>query len=204
MKKRSLFLSFLLGLALCSVSNATTLITNVTWTGYGGDMANCYYYNVGAPGNYTGGSIYGSQSGTANFGLNLFTDNTDDPVFTLTGDFMNTSGFTWTAYIVDVFMNQTFSLSNAVSIVPGDWTVGYTQPGAPVMGVYSGQIVFTSGTPVTVGNNFKFQYDLGFAGGPAFTFTSTLTPVPEPTALSLIAAGGLLLAARRVRQSLRK
>jgi hypothetical protein len=205
MKTRSLFLSLLLGLLCCSVSNATTLITNVTWTGVSGDISDCYYWNIGAPGNFTGGYMYGNQSGVAQMGLNLYTDNTSDPVFNLTADSINTSAFVWTSYIVDVFMNQTFSLSNAVSIIPGNWTASITQPGAPVLGIYSGQIVFTAGTPVAIGDHFKFAYDLGFAGGPSFTFTETLTPVPEPGMLTLLGCGALLLggfkASRRLRQS---
>src|SRR5262245_15582375 len=111
MKKRSIILVLLFGLAACSLSNAS--ITNVMWDGYSGAM-NCYPYWVGGPGNYTGVNISGVQSGVAGIGINLYTSDPTDPNFSTTLDIVNTSGFAWTGYLVDVSMNNTFTISNAV------------------------------------------------------------------------------------------
>jgi len=166
------------------------------WDGYSGAM-NCYPYWVGGPGNYTGVNISGVQSGVAGIGINLYTSDPTDPNFSTTLDIVNTSGFAWTGYLVDVSMNNTFTISNAVVNLPVGWTAMVTQPGAPVLGVYTGHIIYSGGPVVAINDHFNFGYDVGFAGGPNINFNQVLTPVPEPAALSLLGIGGLLVAGLR-------
>src|SRR5262249_56621348 len=67
---------------------------------------------------YTGVNITGVQGGVAGIGMNLFTSDPLDPNFSQTLDVQNTSGFAWTGYLVDVSMNNTFSISNAIVNIP--------------------------------------------------------------------------------------
>jgi hypothetical protein len=200
MKKRSFILALLLGVGLSSITNAA--LTNIIWDGYSGNMT-CYPSWVkDGLGNYTGVNISGVQGGVAGIGMNLFTSDPLDPNFSQTIDVQNTSGFAWTGYLVDVSMNNTFSISNALVNIPAGWGVSVTQPGAPVAGIYTGHIVFTGGPSVLNGDHFNFSYDVGFAGGPNISFNQVLTPVPEPGTLSLLAISGLLAGGLRASRRL--
>src|SRR5262249_39332639 len=141
MKKLSLILALFLGLGFCTTSKA--VITNVTWYYYGNMTCTPPVWQKDASGNFTGLNLGGVQSGAGDVSMNLYTSDPTDPNFTSTIDVQNTSGFAWTGYLVDVSMNNTFSISNALVYIPAGWSASVTQPGAPVAGVYTGHIVFT-------------------------------------------------------------
>jgi hypothetical protein len=203
MKKRSLVLALLCGLAASSICTAS--ITNVVWDGYSGGMSNCYpVWRTSGPGNYIGANVWGIQSGVAGIGMDLYTSDPTDPNFSQTIDVVNNSGFAWTGYLVDISMNNTFTISNAIVNLPLGWGVAVTQPGAPVLGVYTGHIVYTGGAAVEIDGHFNFGYDVGFAGGPIINFSQVLTPVPEPGSFSLFAMSGLLAGGLRVARRLRQ
>jgi hypothetical protein len=63
-----------------------------------------------------------------------------------------------------------------------------------------GQLDFTGGIPVPVGQILTFSYQITFSGSTQFTFGQTMTPIPEPVAAEVLAAGGLLLAGRAFRK----
>jgi hypothetical protein len=190
--KRAAFLSLCLGdLTLTQVGHAN--ITTVVWNGSDGALNNPVYWNVGPSGDITGGGFYAGQSGGGNTALTIGTDTPLDPAFTLTTDVINSSGFTWTSYHVDVSMGTSFTFSGIVNNIPGDWTHTSSDGTVPVAGVFTGHIVFTSGTPIAVGGEFNFGYTVNFSGGPNISFSENLTPVPEPGTLSLLAVGGALL-----------
>jgi hypothetical protein len=106
---------------------------------------------------------------------------------------VNASGFTWTSYLVDVSMTTSFTFSGIVNNIPGDWTHTSSDGTVPVAGIYTGHITFNAGTPVAVGQTFDFAYTVNFLGGGSINLNQTLTPVPEPGTLSLLAVGGALL-----------
>ena len=64
-------------------------------------------------------------------GLTILTDSTTDPTLTINNSINNTSSFAWTEYVVNVAMNQSFSIDSAECQCP--WQVGRPtspQPGA--------------------------------------------------------------------------
>lgn len=190
------YFSTLLALSFACSAGATTLVTNVTYGGSSG-VNNAWWTKSGPEGNYIGATLGGQLTGSGQYNLNLTTDNPADPTFTLSTALINSSGFTWNNFVVDVSMSSTFLLSGVANTVPGDWTATVFQPGAPVLGIYTGQIIFNAGTPVIVGSHFNFDYSVTFSGGPSFSFTETLTPnVPEPGILGLFGLGFLLVARR--------
>ncbi len=194
MKIRSILL-----VAFASFVCATTSKANVTNVVWNSGTSGLIYWNVGTPSDITGVGWNGSQGGSAQMSMTLVTDNTD-PTFTLTGDIINTSGFTWTSYIIDVSMTTTFSVGGAAVLIPGpgNWSTSVGPLTGPVLGFYSDQIVFSAGTPVVNGAEFKYTYDVTFSGGPSFTLNQTTTPVPEPGTASLLFAGSLLLGGLKV------
>jgi hypothetical protein len=176
--------SFLTGL-----TTARANVTGITYASGNSAALNCpyYYWPGGTSVNVVGTQYYGP--GSINF--NVTTDSTGDPTLTLGNNVVNDTGFAWTGYEVTVTMGQTFTLSSALVTVPPDWTVSsIMQPGAPVLGVYTGNIFLSAGTPVQVNQNLDFSYQLSFNG--SVQFTETLTPTPEPATCTLL-LGGLAL-----------
>jgi len=124
------------------------------------------------------------------------TDSAGDPNLTLDSAINNDTSFTWTAYDVNVYMNNNFTLSADNVTVPPDWTATIIQSpvyvGSP-LGAYEAQMVFTSGTPVPYGGQLDFGYTISFTGAQSYSFTQEMIPVPEPGTLGFLAAGALLL-----------
>jgi hypothetical protein len=173
--------SFLTGL-----TTARANVTGISYATDGSGAVNCPIYTW--PGG-TAINIYGYQYwGPGNINFNVTTDSSGDPTLTLGNAIVNDTSFAWTGYEVSVTMGQTFSLSSALVTVPPNWTVSSVmQPGAPVAGMYTGNIFFSAGTPVQIGQSLDFSYNLSFLGSVAFT--ETLTPTPEPGTCSLLLAG---------------
>jgi PEP-CTERM motif len=174
---------------LTGLSTARANVTGISYAPDGSGAINCPIYNW--PGG-TDVNIYGYQySGPGAIDFNVATDTSGDPTLTLGNNIVNDTGFAWSGYEVTVTMGQTFTLSSALVTVPPDWTVSsIVQPGAPVLGQFTGNIFLSAGTPVQVGQSLDFSYQLSFLGSVAFT--ETLTPTPEPGTCSLL-LGGLAL-----------
>jgi hypothetical protein len=190
MKERSILLLVALAGLTCSISNAS--ITNVT--AYGGTAVDCYFYSFGSPGDLF--TMMSHQNAKGKIWGNILTDTAEDPTLTLQNTIDNQTAFSWTAYHVDVSMNNPFAIASP-SVLNSGWTFG-----APVQPVwngsaYVGQIDFYAGTPVAIGQILSFSYQIVFSGATSFNFTESLTPVPEPGVLSLLLGGGLLLAGSR-------
>ena len=99
-------------------------------------------------------------------------------------------------------MNQAFTINSASVGAPAGWTATITQPSGPVSGVYTGTIDYMGGTPVGIfpGNNstLDFGYQVKFSGATQYSLTESANPVPEPSTLSFLLVGGLLLGAGAV------
>jgi hypothetical protein len=53
-------------------------------------------------------------------------------------------------------------------------------------------MVFSSGTPVQVGQELDFNYSISFTGATSYSFTEEVIPVPEPAIFALVPVGALL------------
>jgi len=132
-------------------------------------------------------------------GFTILTDTPTDPILTINSSIDNESSFTWTAYIVNVAMNQIFSINSAGVIAPSGWTAIITQPSGPVNGIYTGTIDYVGGTPVAIypGQNsiLNYGYQIQFSGATQYTLTESVNPVPEPGVFDVSLAGALSLGA---------
>lgn len=126
------------------------------------------------------------------------TSSKTDPSLVLTSDINNDTGFTWTGYQVNVYMDNPFLLSAASVTSPTDWTLlpssqltafSVTSP----HGSYEAQLLFSGGTPVANGGDLNFGYTVSFSGATSYSFTQEMIPVPEPGTIGFAVAGMLLL-----------
>ena len=162
---------------------------------------NCVAGDLSYDGTNYSTSITGDQFwGPGHMIGDVKTDTPLDPTLILTTDDTNETSFAWTGYDVTVSMANSFTLtSTAVIPPPGDWTIP-TTPVAwdPVTSQYVGQIDFTGGTPIAIGDDFEFTYKLKFSGSTSYSFTQAMEPVPEPSTIVLLGVGVLgLIACRR-------
>jgi len=208
MKKLSVILIVAGGLVCCSIGKAD--ITGVYFADDGDGVVSCPVYVWGqTPEGDTDATpssdVIVSVDGTQNYLEpghvvgNIYTDTTGDPSLTLDSAIDNETGSAWTAFDVNVYMDNTFSLSTTGVTVPAGWTVTSIQSNAvPVVGnehgTYEASMVFTGGTPVAISGELDFAYTInGFSGNTLYSFTQEMIPVPEPGTFGFLAAGALLL-----------
>jgi PEP-CTERM motif len=194
MNAKSLSFVVVLSLSTGSMANASVTVSDAGWSG----GINCYLPltlvdTVGSIG------MSADQSGGGQAWANITASDIVDPTLTINNTINNDTGFAWTEYIVGVTLNANFTIAPAntgVNAPPG-WTANITQPVPIGGGNYSGTIDYLAGTPVAISpdpnSTFDFYYQITFSGLTQYTFTQTLTPVPEPGTLSLLTVGGLLL-----------
>lgn len=141
-----------------------------------------------------------------NFGYLLAESELDpSPVLRTTMD--NDTGFSWTAYDVNIYMSKPFSLSDVTVYYPINGGVtsepGWT--GTTVGSVteiitgslWRGQVHYVGGMPIPDGGTLDFSYKATFLG--SAKFCQEMTPIPEPATLYLAAFALLGLAAIRRR-----
>ncbi len=125
------------------------------------------------------------------------TDTELDPTVRFLSAVQNETDFVWTQYLIEVAMSKPFSLANATG--PAGWTPTLTQPTLQG-GQHIGSILYTGGAPIAIGDEATFGYKASFLGG--ISFTQTMTPLPEPGTLLLLASGSVLMFLRRRRARL--
>jgi hypothetical protein len=137
----------------------------------------------------------GSQDASAgSMGVTLFANSPSDPILTIGNSINNTSSFAWTGYVVDISMNQNFSINSANVTVPSGWTANITAPTGPdINGNFNGVIDYVGGAPVAVNGTLDFGYVVQFNGSMQYSLTESVQAVPEPGTFSFLAAGGLLV-----------
>lgn len=195
MKKLSVFLIMAGGLIYCSIGRAN--ITNVYFQDDGDGAISCPLYTWNGSATAVTAPVDGieNRAGAAQILGNITLDSATDPALTLNSAINNNTGFEWTAYNVNVYMSSSFTLTGVNVTIPDGWSVNVVQPSpfASDYGTYKGQLQFTGGTPVALGNGLSFTYTLNFSGYESFSFCQEMTPVPEPGAFSFLAMGSLLL-----------
>jgi hypothetical protein len=194
MKQVSLLTVALGGVLCCTVSRAN--ITSINYADDGDGAINCTPYTwTGSQASWTC-PVNGDQFwGPGQVVGTITTDSATDPKLTLDDQIVNDSGFSWTSYDVNVYLSQSFTLSAVDVTLPPDWTVSsFAQPtlvNSP-LGAYEAQMVFSSGTPVQVGQELDFNYSISFTGATSYSFTEEVIPVPEPAIFALVPVGALL------------
>jgi hypothetical protein len=203
MKKILLIISVVgLGASLCQAS-----ITSIPAWNYSGGL---YCYSPLFNGTDQSVGINGYQSSFGSIGLTIMTDTPGDPTLTVNNSIDNETSFAWTAYVVSVAMNQSFTINSAGVVAPAGWTALITQPSGPVSGIYTGTINYVGGTPVAIypGANsiLNYGYQVTFSGSTSYSLTESANPVPEPSTWGFSLIGGILtggwLVAKRRRLSL--
>lgn len=143
----------------------------------------------------------------------ISTDSGLDPTLTLITDLNNDSTFDWTAYHVNIVMNNPFTISADSVLIPPSWTSTITsQPvfesswteadnSQTLYNVYVGQLDFSGSPSIAYATNdeLEFKYKISFSGSTSYAYTQEMIPVPEPGTLVLLAGGllGLLMIRRR-------
>lgn len=192
MKRRFVVLATFAVLACCcSISRANILSLVSTNDGDGAIACEGYFDSVNAVLTIEGPQYWspGHMLGT------ITTDTTNDPSLTLRTTVDNDTGIDWTGYHVNVYMTNTFTISNAQVFTPGDWSIAITQQ--PIFNgtQWEGQIDLAGGTVITNGtlNALDFSYKITFSGGTQYAFTQEMIVVPEPGTAGLVTLSGLLL-----------
>jgi len=181
-------------LAWSSISQATIL--SATYTGDGSGALDSTATWTGDNSQVT---ITGSQTSLpATTSLALTTDTDADPTITPYNWINNDTDFSWSGYQICFVGSKAFTLSNPLLLTsPADWSISVSA--SPDNTQW--ELNASGATPIAVGGELDFSYQLSFAG--SFSCTQTLNPlraapVPEPGTLVLAFSGLLGLAALRV------
>jgi len=155
----------------------------------------------------------------------LTTDTEEDPTVIIANIIDNDTNFAWTKYTIKVAIRAVVpdaedpdtdltSLSLTVdefADAPDNWLASVTQEltytesytdadGTVREDYFVGQIEYTAGTPVPVTGYVDLRYTLSFEGATSYLLSQEMTPIPEPTTLTLLALGGLAVLRRRRKQ----
>jgi hypothetical protein len=151
--------------------------------------------------------ITGSQFCEPGHMVGQFTlDQNADPTIKVANYVTNDTTFPWTAYRVDVTLQDAqFTFASESVTAPDGWSVGsIIQPSLPdSSGNYTGTIYFQGGRPVANDgvDELDFNYKFSFTGSPGgvYNYSQHMTPIPEPGTMALLAGGLLAFVALRRR-----
>lgn len=198
----------LVGAVVSLASPAWASITGVTAVADGDGALYCYAPTWSPTEEGALLNLSGCQySGPGQILGTVVTDTDLDPTVHITNAIDNDTAFSWTSYLVNVYMSKTFTLSDVAVTVPGSWSVGsVVQPlatpstiydGDGNVWAYSGAMSFVGGVPVTPSGMITFDYRATFFG--SVLYGQEMTPIPEPATMVVLATGGLATLLRRRR-----
>lgn len=137
-------------------------------------------------------TVVGNQYSGPGHMLGSFTTDTElDPTVRVRNTIDNDTGFVWTGYLVNITMDKTFTLSDALVYTPGDWTTTVIQP-VLTGSSYVGHVVYSAGTPIPTSgpdSYLDFGYKMSFLG--TVHYCQEMTPVPEPATIAMLCTTGL-------------
>jgi hypothetical protein len=184
--------------ALCSAAGATITGASAWDDGTGSIAASSTWSKfppsliVDANQYWNTGKVFGSVT----------TDTDTDPNIWSRNDVYNDTSFAWTDYHIQISMTKPFSiLYTTTPLEEWDASIG-TPPTHYADGNYVAVINYVKsseeGSPVAIGSDGEFDYQISFTG--PITFQQVLTPSPEPATLALLGAGAMSLVLRRRKQ----
>jgi hypothetical protein len=149
---------------------------------------------------------YGKQQGTgACLQFGVTTDTEEDPIVNSVQSVVNDTGFTWSSFILNVYMNKPFTLLSGTG--PANWTVqpipeseGLFFDGDGSLWTSKATVNFTSqGRPydIHVGDGGQFGARFSFVGASNYGI-ELISVAPEPATLALLALGAVFV--RRARR----
>jgi hypothetical protein len=208
MEKRGILLAGLLSFILCSISSAN--VTNINYASDGDGVFNCSAWQwTGNLPEVTVPTIYGDYVDPTGVGapghliLNVSADSELDPTLKISNSIDNDSSFAWTAFTVNIYMAVQFTVTNTTLSGPAGWSLASpTVQNATFNGTQWEATVLYQGGPAIPNDavsSIDFGYWVKFSGLPNYVITQEMIPVPEPSTLTLLAAGLLMggLAIRR-------
>lgn len=128
-----------------------------------------------------------------------------DPTINSVQNVLNDTGFTWTAYTLNLYMNKPFTLDLATG--PANWSLTAIPASSGSFLDSDGNVwtdmatvnYHSNGPAYNIHNGDSGQFGVTFSFAGSSFYTIELIPVaPEPVSLMLLAVGGLLLARKRV------
>jgi hypothetical protein len=170
-----------------------------------GDGALQYSATNWDSGTYTMSIDAGQYWGPGHMIGDFVTDTELDPTVTMHNTIDNDTGFDWTAYHVNVYMNKYFTLASPTVYYPFTTSPGWSgnitvSPAVLVSpGVWEAQVDFVGGSPILDGTGvIDFSYQASFTG--TVSFCQEMVPIPEPGILALGLSGLVaLVVTRRLR-----
>ena len=211
MKVKTILVSVVATSAFCLVSQAG--ITSATWWTDDSQSFTGSGYSFHDTLLAASGVQYGNSARLVG---TIQTDTPSDPTLTLGSTVNNDTGNPWLGYQVNVAMDQPFTFTApgpSVNNAPAnDWFVASIvaptlQLSGPYAGEYEGTLLFSEGTPIGVGESLEWAYSISFGSSTDYSFTQEMiplfSPIPEPSALALVAMGGLVLVLHLARKSRR-
>jgi hypothetical protein len=200
MKELRIILAVLASVVCCSISNAT--ITNVVVASDGDGAIDCVASFVSS--NVTLNIVGNQYWSPGHMVGDIYTDSAEDPTLKVINSVDNATNFPWTDYHVNIFMDRSFTLSNAVVYTPGGWTATITQQPAWNGSKYEGKIDYYAGTAVAIGDTLDFGYKMFFSGASQYSYCQEMIPTPEPGTVGLVTISGLLLGGFRLARRWRR
>lgn len=129
------------------------------------------------------------------------TDTPGDPTVWIIQTIDNATDFDWTAYNIDIGMDQEFQIVGAIA--PPGWSSFINQPISgqalpshtnPGTG-WVGSINFNGGPAISIGESVQFIFGISFLGSVAFC--TEQEAIPEPATVALLGIGACVLLRRR-------
>jgi len=182
--------------ALLGLSSSYANITNVTYASDNDGAFACTPWSWEGNASEVPVQVSGDQYwAPGHLLLNVYTTDAGDPTLKIDNSIDNETAFAWTEFRVNLTMDVSFTLTNVAVTTPGAWSVvSFDQTANYTGSNYLATVVYDTGPAIAINDTIDFGYWVKFTGSPSYTITQEMIPVPEPSALVLVALGGMFVA----------